>query len=63
MIIIMSETLEREHYIRAVSKKNEYLSVSKPTKLSKQLELDGSSYVSVYIDPINAQLVFKKIEV
>ena len=53
----------KEKFIRAVSKKNksDYLTISIPAKLSKRMNLDPSSYVSIdYIDELN-QLVFRKI--
>jgi hypothetical protein len=59
-----TSTLTKEKYIRAVTRKrkDDYLTVAIPTKLSKRMNLDHNSYVSIdYIDKLN-QLVFRKIQ-
>ena len=59
-----TEQTKKDKYVRVVTrtKANQYMSVAIPTKLSKQLNLDHKSYMSVYIDQKN-NLVFQKLEV
>ena len=57
----MSETTKQK-FIRAVTrtKADQYLSVAIPPKLSKKLELDANSYVSIYVD-LDNKLVFERV--
>lgn len=62
----MSQTLKqsKEKFIRAVTrtKADQYLSIAIPTKLSRKLNLNHNSYVSIYIDKEN-KLIFERVDV
>jgi hypothetical protein len=60
----MSQTQQsKQKYIRALTKTkaNQYLSVAIPSKLSKQLNLDHNSYVSICIN--QNKLIFERVKI
>jgi len=62
----MSQSLKptKDKFIRAVTrtKADQYLSIAIPTKLSRKLNLNHNSYVSIYMDKEN-KLIFERVDV